>query len=176
MDAFWNLYKSGGMKQVSVTKICNLTGYNRSTFYDYFIDIYDVLDSIESNLITPSQFHDIIFKNMIQGFDNQNLLSILIDLFDHNKEYFPILLGENGDLAFRHKLLKSFLPIILKELPVDEKKRKHLIYILEYQNAAIFSVISLWYQNKKDIPQEELVELLISITQNGIKSELINYD
>ncbi|MEK5466456.1 hypothetical protein MKY64_15650 [Paenibacillus sp. FSL R7-0210] len=29
----------------------NRSGYNRSTFYQYFTDIYELLDAVESNLL-----------------------------------------------------------------------------------------------------------------------------
>jgi hypothetical protein len=63
---------------------------------------------------------------------------------------------------------------VTKTLTSTNRKGASLPYILEYQNAAVFSVISLWYENGKNISREDLVALLISLTTNGVKQELIS--
>lgn len=38
-------------EKISVQEIANKSGYNRSTFYQYFPDIYELLDSVENELL-----------------------------------------------------------------------------------------------------------------------------
>lgn len=173
--AFWNLYKTGGINKVSVTKICAHTGYNRSTFYAHFKDVYEVLNEIEKNILSPQEFHEIIINNLINGLNSYSIINMIVDIFDKNCEYLPVLLGPYGDPEFRHVLLNSFFPVINAYINYPEKESTHLKYILEYQNAAIISTISLWYENGKDIPQNEFIEILINLTSNGVKHELTKY-
>ncbi|MFD1907900.1 TetR/AcrR family transcriptional regulator [Paenibacillus rhizoplanae] len=42
------------IEKISIQEIANRSGYNRSTFYQYFTDIYELLDAVENNLL-----HDI---------------------------------------------------------------------------------------------------------------------
>ena len=174
VNTFWNLYKSNGMSHVTVTNICKIAGYNRSTFYANFEDLYDVLNTLECSLISPIEFQTLILDNLISSTPDEAIISSIITLFERNEDYFPFLLGPNGDSEFRHKLLHSLLPTVTKTLASSSKKGALLPYILEYQNAAVFSVISLWYENKKNISRKELVTLLISLTTNGVKQELSN--
>ncbi|QNO15346.1 TetR/AcrR family transcriptional regulator [Alkalicella caledoniensis] len=51
MDAFWNLYCEKRIEKITVKEITNKAGYNRGTFYEYFTDVYNVLDEIENSLI-----------------------------------------------------------------------------------------------------------------------------
>lgn len=46
MDCFLNMLKRKNIDRVTVTDICEECGINRNTFYYYFSDIYDVLDSV----------------------------------------------------------------------------------------------------------------------------------
>ena len=46
MDCFLNMLKRKNIDRVTVTDICEECGINRNTFYYYFSDIYDVLDSL----------------------------------------------------------------------------------------------------------------------------------
>ncbi|MFQ8900568.1 MAG: TetR/AcrR family transcriptional regulator [Lachnospira eligens] len=43
---FLNMLKRKNIDRVTVTDICEECGINRNTFYYYFSDIYDVLDSV----------------------------------------------------------------------------------------------------------------------------------
>lgn len=172
VNTFWHLYKSNGMANVTVTKICKIAGYNRSTFYANFEDIYDVLNTLECSLVSPVEFQTLILNNMIYSNPDEAIISSIISLFERNDDYFPILLGPNGDPGFRRKLLNSLLPTVTKTLASNNNKGAFLPYILEYQNAAVFSVISLWYENGKNISRKDLVTLLISLTTNGVRNEL----
>ena len=46
MDCFLNMLKRKNIDRVTVTDICEECGINRNTFYYYFSDIYDVLDTV----------------------------------------------------------------------------------------------------------------------------------
>ena len=51
MDAFWSLYCEKRIEKITVRDITNEAGYNRGTFYEYFSDVYNVLEQIENTLI-----------------------------------------------------------------------------------------------------------------------------
>jgi AcrR family transcriptional regulator len=51
IDAFWALYCEKRIEKITVKEITQKAGYNRGTFYEYFTDIYDVLNQIEESLI-----------------------------------------------------------------------------------------------------------------------------
>ena len=49
-EAFWRLYAAKPISKISVKDICALAGYNRGTFYRYYSDVYEVLESIENEI------------------------------------------------------------------------------------------------------------------------------
>ena len=57
MDAFWDLYSKEGIEKTSVREIVSKAGYNRSTFYEYFTDVYDVLEQIEASVLPDIEKH-----------------------------------------------------------------------------------------------------------------------
>ena len=173
MDAFWKLYKKGGISKVSVTKICELAGYNRSTFYMYFQDIDQVLEEIESQVITPDEFNEVVLSNILAGDNKKEAFQMLVALYEENEEYLPILLGEYGDPGFREKLLKKLAPAVSMALNLPLYENKKMKYIMEYQSAAVLTMISKWYQNKKDISVDELIHILLDVTTNGVQAELL---
>ena len=171
-EAFWKLYKTKQIKKITVTEICNIAGYNRSTFYIYFQNIYDVLDAIEMELISKQEFKEAFLDNLLKHNNLPKTLEGLMSLFEKNDEYFSILLGHSGDPNFRSKLLRHLSPVVYDEASLNMSDSQK--YVLEYQNAGIILTISKWYENGKDIPVKNLIKLLISLTCNGTKSVLQN--
>lgn len=55
IDAFWQLYCQYPLSQITVTAVIARAGYNRSTFYEYFRDVADVLDTLEAFLIPTTE-------------------------------------------------------------------------------------------------------------------------
>ncbi len=175
-DAFWQLYLKKKIEKITVKEICELAGYNRSTFYVYYKDVYDILDEIEDRIITAQEFKEIILEQLLRESDKKEILKNMLQLFEHNIKYLPILLSEKGDPLFRQKLLKKLLPVILSVFPgLTPAEITDVKYIMEYQSAAALSTIAKWYLNGKDIPLEHFVEILYSVTTNGIQKELLKY-
>ncbi len=55
IDAFWQIYCNRGIEKITVKEITAKAGYNRSTFYEYFIGAHAVLEEIENSLLLGPQ-------------------------------------------------------------------------------------------------------------------------
>lgn len=175
-DAFWQLFLKKKIEKITVKEVCDLAGYNRSTFYVYFKDVYEILEEIENRIITAEEFKNVILDQVLGGQDKKEILKSMLQLFEHNIKYLPILLSEKGDPRFRQKLLKKLLPVFVSAFPdLTPAELTEVKYIMEYQSAAVLSTIAKWYLNGKDIPLEQFVQILYSITANGIQKELLKY-
>lgn len=100
IDAFWTIYCEKRIEKVTVKEITQRAGYNRSTFYEYFIDVYDVLEQIESSIIP--NINEIPPIATSAG-DLGMPLDIFLGLYEKNEKYYSVLLGDNGDAAFATK-------------------------------------------------------------------------
>jgi len=70
---------------------------NRSTFYVYFKDGYEILDEIEKQTITAGDFSDIIIERIFHATEKKDMLELVLQFFENNKKYLPVLLSEQGD-------------------------------------------------------------------------------
>lgn len=52
VDNFCELYMEKPIEKISIQEITNRAGYNRSTFYQYFSDIYELLTYVEDELLS----------------------------------------------------------------------------------------------------------------------------
>ncbi|KMT23318.1 TetR/AcrR family transcriptional regulator [Clostridium cylindrosporum] len=170
IDAFWTLYCEKRIEKITVKEITQKAGYNRSTFYEYFIDIYDVLEQIETSIIP--NVNELPPIAMLEG--NLGMpLDIFMELYEKNHKYYSVLLGDNGDAAFASKLKNSIKPMLQEALKYQVKiSEKELDFILEYILSAMIGIMSYWFKQDKVISNEKLISLINEIMENGVMSIL----
>jgi AcrR family transcriptional regulator len=171
VDAFWNLYCEKSIEKITVKDITNKAGYNRGTFYEYFIDVNDVLVYIENSLIpTLDELPPIAVSNVTIG----RPLEEFFELYEQNHKYYSVLLGDRGDPAFASKLknaVKPTLMAIFQDKPGVDKRE--LDYIIEFTLSAMIGIMSYWFRQKDSISKGELHELINRLMEHGVIKQLI---
>jgi len=165
MDAFWGLYCEKTIDKITVKEITQKAGYNRSTFYEYFHDAYDVLEKLEETLIP-----DLNELPPISGLSIDLGLStdLFMDLFEHNRQYYAVLLSENGDPAFASRLKRVIKPILVSFFSGSTNSTNDkLDYTLEYTLSAMIGILSYWISKPDPLPKDELYTLVHQLMQEG---------
>ncbi len=170
IDAFWQLYCQKRIEKITVKEVMNLAGYNRSTFYQHFKDIYDVLDQLEQAIIpTIDELPAISIADLEFGMPR----NLCLALSDVNSEYYFVLLGDKGDPAFASKLKQSLKQsiqeVVLLNTDVDPIE---FDYMLEFVLSAMIGVMSYWFQQGKRLPQEQLMHLINELMEQGISNKI----
>lgn len=170
IDAFWILYCEKRIEKITVREITQKAGYNRGTFYEYFTDVYDVLEQIEEFLIpTLDELPPITIAEDDMGMP----IDMFMQLYEQNSKYYSVLLGDNGDPSFVSKLKNSTKPI-LKQAFADNNKLDTIEFdfVLEYVLSAMIGIMSYWFRQNKVMPAEKLVELMYELMENGVMQYL----
>lgn len=166
-DAFWTLYCKCKTEKISVKDVTTKAGYNRSTFYKYFTDVYDVLEQIESFLIDDIAAADIISKEAFIP------LSYFIEQYQKHRNYYVVLLGENGDPSFQSKIKNRYKQVLKqKSSSLGINDDYYLDYALEYVLSAMIGILNYCFKQENSPPIKNIIELIYDITQNGIKDRL----
>ncbi len=170
IDAFWSLYCEKRIEKITVKEITQKAGYNRGTFYEYFTDIYDVLEQIEQSLIPA------LDELPLLSIPKHNIgmpLDLFTQLYEKNSKYYSVLLGDNGDPAFASKLKNSTKPL-LKQAFAENDKLDSVVFdfILEYVLSAMIGVMSYWFREDKLMPAEDLIALIHDLMENGVVKHL----
>ncbi|MBM7614493.1 TetR/AcrR family transcriptional regulator [Alkaliphilus hydrothermalis] len=171
IDSFWSLYCEKRVEKITVKEITQKAGYNRGTFYEYFTDIYDVLEQLEASLI-PSldELPQFTIQNQTMGMP----LDMLMKIYEKNSKYYSVLLGDNGDPAFASKLKNSIKPILKKELLKYSKLSPiEFDFLLEYILSAMIGIMSYWFRNDKELSAEDLITLIQDLMTNGVTDRLL---
>jgi AcrR family transcriptional regulator len=171
IQAFWGLYRQKKIEHITIKNITTRAGYNRSTFYEYFVDIYDVLNQFEDTLL---EYLKEQILDSLEGGLNDDIIQKLADVYESKGDYLGFLLGENGDPNFVKKLKTVMRSTLLGTFRLPEKEI-HSSYIFEFGMSAIIGTVTYWYHSKRDLPSKEMVRLLRLMLERGIAPEIQEY-
>lgn len=165
---FLNLLKEKDLEEISVSLICSLVNINRSTFYLYYSNIYDLLEQIEYKMIIKLTKQLNSNSNHLDSDSNRYLLPYLNYIYI-NKEFFTIFYKHSINNRYESELESILFTSIKKYLHesivVNEST---LNYCLEYYEAGIFSIIKKWIlQDCKETP-EEIAQIIKLCTNNQL--------
>ncbi|MBE5988039.1 MAG: TetR/AcrR family transcriptional regulator [Paenibacillaceae bacterium] len=162
ISIFCKLYCQKPIEKITVQEIASKSGYNRSTFYQYFTDVYDLLSFIENDILS---FISEKLKNKESADTKPRDLLLL---FEEKGTYLDALLGEYGNMRFIEKLKVEYFNDEQNDcIPRDNSAAP---YLLEFQISTSFSLLRLWLRRQKDLPSDILLNLIDTLFNSGISS------
>ena len=171
IDAFWEIYCKKRIEKITVREIAAKAGYNRSTFYEYFIDVYEVLDHIEQSLLPDIE--DMPPLSPIPS-DCPIPIDSFIKLYSSGSKYYTVLLGDNGDPAFAAKMKNGMKSKLLEHFGGDASTAVELDYTLEYMLSAMIAILTHWFKSGENISKEDLIRLISALTRGEVMKRLEN--
>lgn len=170
-ETFLDCYARDGMLNITVGAITKKAGYNRSTFYNYYDDLHSMLDEIEDTVIEQVQikmseiFSDGIPENI------RSVFPLILSIFEEYGNTLYILLGKNGDAAFRQRLRKT-VKDFFREIFQDRISTEQLEYILTYIVSAGLGLIEHWYETDKQYSTEDFLKISHALLATGVLGQL----
>lgn len=168
--AFWQLYESKTIEEISVRELCERAGYNRSTFYLYFGDKYDLLDKAVEELLAPGRALLESLDDFPSMLKTDRMIKLFMNLFERNNKYLELVVVKQDNIM-EDKLKGVLRPLAMRNLARDSNPAK-IEYMMEYHVSAIFGTYRAWLKNGKDIPKEDIVSILYGLSNDGAFSLL----
>lgn len=172
IDAFWSLYRTRRIDKITIREITNKAGYNRGTFYEYFRDVYDVLDQIEAQAM-PS------FEELPPMMDSGEISPVFVtsflSMYREKFSVYDVLMGDNGNPAFQRKLKNNIKATLIEML--SKKGKGNLIEVdlmLEYILSGLIGILIYAFQNRQNIPDEQLISIIYTLLQGDMSHRLQN--
>jgi AcrR family transcriptional regulator len=170
VDAFWSLYSSKRIDNITVREITSQAGYNRGTFYEYFRDVYDVLEYIEERSL-PTIDELPPWKELDDN--SPDFFESIMELYREKFYYYQVLLGEKGDPMFQRKLKDNLKSSIIDS--ISQKGSVDLVevdLILEYILSGMIGILIYSFEKKPDLTNEQVISTLYKLFQNDVFMKL----
>jgi AcrR family transcriptional regulator len=163
IDAFCLLYAQKPFEKITVQEITRKAGFNRSTFYQYFLDINEVLSYVENDLLEY-----MAEKRRNAGKKGNSFVNDLVDLYEERAIYINALLGDFGSSHFFDKLKAKANSDVLEFIPSKDDALK--AYLMEFRFSGALSLFRLWLHKGQDLSTEKFLTLIEQLYNQGISS------
>jgi AcrR family transcriptional regulator len=165
IDAFWQLYCLKRIDNITVKEITDKAGYNRGTFYEYFSDVYDVLEQIEDSLLP--NFEELP-PRILPSPELSLPINVFVKMYEKHSKYYVVLLGDNGDPSFQSKMKNRLKPMLLQAFGGTNGAQDdfRLDYTIEYILSAMIGILSYWFRQENRPPINDLISLMYDLLMN----------
>lgn len=168
-NALMKLMCQSEISKITIKDLAIEADINRKTFYNHYIDIYDVLKDIEDDLMKK-------LLNILDNFDlsstQYNPYPILKELtVEINKdiEFYNLLLSYNSSSNLISKITNLLKKYLYEYCCSNTKLNTTLLpYTINFISAGIISSYQEWFNSDKEITLEELSEGISLLIANGI--------
>lgn len=166
------LMKEKPVNNITVKELVLTADLNRSTFYNYYCDIPDMLQKLEMELYNElleifkahierhSEIHDI-------SRETHEFMEDMCNVIKNNYDFCKCIFSKNGDLSFLFKLeemVENHLPDQLKEK--FNKRESNLGYVYSFFKSGYIGILKKWMEGGCEESSSEIAGL----TYNLLKS------
>lgn len=171
-NAVIELLKKKRIDQITVKNLCELCNINRGTFYNHYVDIYDLMNQLENNLVNELESNLSKYSLEQLNKDSLPLFKDILEFIDKKAYIVTILFRENEDSLFLDKIINLFKTRAVQSWGIIYSKltKKNYDYFLEYAIHGCLGIIKKWLNDGRKENPNDLALLLENIVLNGINS------
>lgn len=140
--------------------LCKEAEVNRSTFYRYFEDKFDLLYHITQYIaellykeVKASRYDSLFEATIHYVYNNRELLNHVINT-SHHVDVFDEL------TQISSRLLQEFAPFNDDPICIKVRNSSHPDLVSDFYGSGIIQVIKQWHNNKYDYTIDELLEIV----------------
>ncbi|WEE35629.1 TetR/AcrR family transcriptional regulator [Lactiplantibacillus paraplantarum] len=164
--ALLTLIEEKSFDQISINDIIDSVHCARSTFYRYYDDKYDLLQTIETKLLKKIDDHR-QQQNPLTDNNHQFIQSSLesgLQYFKANFAEFHALLGPNGDHQFENKLEDGFNQRYAQLITANSVELELVRLAI---TAMSIRMLKYWLFNPEKISMADITESMTKIMSEG---------
>lgn len=163
VQAFWELYQTTDLEDITVKRVTQRAGYYRTTFYKYFDSIDDIMHYVHQSMMPENQ--KLNYGRFIDGH---------VDKFMETADYVVDLIGPGSDANFYEAHMnKSKNALRNLGFKNGELNSDEFDLIFEYLYAGSLFSLRRWYVSYRDrIPPHKIKELMREIYDRGFQDLL----
>lgn len=162
-ECFFELLKDTPLNKITVKRLCEKAEINRSTFYRYYNDAFDLMRHIEDDLM--ASFEE--YAKEIRNDSIEEAIEIMVNSVKSNKELYLILTSENADKSFINKMVLSSFEVFKEGFAKRYPKTKPIYHewLYYFISHGCISVITHWIDNGMKENSKEITAFISSINQ-----------
>lgn len=168
-EAFFELMETIGFDKITVCAITKKAMINRSTFYLHYTDKFELLKTLEINML--EEIKHIFLKIPAEIFVSKTynieaIITLLTKAYQHikdNKRFFLLMMSKNGNPAFFQKLSGVVKEVIQTNLIMSSQGYIPEKYIVTIVAETQTSIIKEWLSGDMEESPEVLAQIVLKV-------------
>lgn len=164
------LSKIKRINKITVKELTDHVEINRGTFYLHYKDVYDLIESLENELYDE-------FNTKLSSYTGEQILKTPVEIcedfcahFYEHMDVYSMLLGENGDAQFAHKignrLNEKVYEIFITIFPNMDKTKYDFVY--NYSKFGLVGLTYCWFSEHPEWTPREVADMWLHLTTLGL--------
>lgn len=170
------LMREKSIQDITVKELCEECDINRGTFYLHYTDVYQLLHSIEDELLVE-------FERVLDGLTAQSVLAAatpspamcsMFELLADNADMCLVLLCHNGDMAFLEKVKDIVRLRVLDEWGAQFRSngRDTYDYVYSFIVSGRIGMLQCWLEKEMPISPREMAAMVEGVLVKGVTALL----
>lgn len=168
-ESLYELLREKPLNKISVTEICDRADVNRSTFYSYYCDIYDLHDQITKEFFSLQKKvvkhikEAIKTKDSLADFTYADFYKIVfyyLETVEENTELYKFIFNQNTDNSI-HASFGKIVYLTIKDVLnplIGDSRAEELKKAFTFVAGGTTALIMKWMETNCETPAEEMSE------------------
>lgn len=171
-EAILDLLQEKPLHKVTVTELCQISEINRTTFYRYYADPFDLFDQIKEEFVHDLKNYGTLKVDDPCAQDGVSAVRNVCKFYQKNKRIYLTLMEILGEGSFLDELIQASKANVKQNWDHQKiaTKTPETEYVIYYIWGACNSVFYHWlkYEEEK-YTADEIGDLIIKMNYNGLK-------
>jgi len=171
-----NLMKDKPINNITVKELVLAADLNRSTFYNYYCDIPDMLEKLETELY--NEFMRILELHVIKDHKTHDLykeahefIEDMCDVINENVDFCQCIFSQNGDISFLFKLEELVEDHIKDQLRQDfDGKMDYPAYVYSFVKSGYIGILKSWMKGGCVESSQDIANLTYNLVEGVLHS------
>ena len=164
-EAMLALLKTKSIQEITVRELCDMAGVNRTTFYNHYDGVYEVLGEIEETFLMQLADEDGFTYGQL---DLSRHIERLCEKLQQNKDIALLLLTNNADPNFSTKLMKLHACGSVWSETVSCYSPAEYELLAQFVSGGACAMTCHWLESSCQQTPKQVAALLTKVIQNGI--------
>lgn len=159
-NAMLTLLNQKKYDEIYVKDICDIADINRTTFYNHYKDINDLMIKMEQSL--SNQFNSFFDYSTLHS---KETLKDFFTFIKDNKDFYVVFINNNYDFAISKKRVSDYMHS--QYITSEDDKNNSSIYHQIFFDAGILAISKLWIKTGMRESVEEIVDIVYNEYSNN---------
>lgn len=169
-QSFIELMHEKPFNEIKIKDIAEKADLNRGTFYLHYVDIYELLNSIENEIFETLETLLLAYHSNTLQISCFDLLKEVFSYIETNRDLFEVLLTSEVQEEFLIKLQKMIktLGLELMQTTYKDTSLPHYSYFLSFVLNGVLGVTEQWFKNGMDLSSTEMATMINHFIMDGV--------